>query len=149
MKRCGTIYFRLVVFFSSFREKRPPLPDPLPQRRRGGRIGLQAFQCLIALMPVMLSIAASAQEIYLRVDQAGYLPSDNKVAVAFSKGELPPSFEILDADTQQVVYHGSTKALPGLRWGQFDHHAELDFSSVTRPGHYFLSIGGIKSRSIT
>ncbi len=100
----------------------------------------------LLILPTCL---ASAQEIFLRVDQVGYLPSDVKSAVAFSKTNLPDSFIVVDDVTQRQVYRGHTKALAGQRWGQFDHHAELDFSAVKKAGRYHLSIAGTDSPSFS
>ena len=98
-------------------------------------------------MLVVVSNIASAEEIYLRADQVGYLPADVKSAVAFSKTELPDSFAVADDATQHEVYRGHTRPLPGLRWGQFEHHAELDFSAVKKAGRYHLNMGAAKSLS--
>ena len=101
MKRFRTISCLFVALLSAICAKRPPLPGPLPQRRRGRRIGLRAVPGVVALLPAVMSIAAPAQEIYLRADQVGYLPSDVKSAVAFSKTELPDSFVVVDDATQR------------------------------------------------
>jgi hypothetical protein len=100
-----------------------------------------------ALLSAFLCITAAAQEIHVRVNQAGYLPADVKSAIAFAKTELPDSFVVVDDATRQEVYRGEVKPLSGQRWGQFDRHAELDFSAVRKPGRYHLGIGATNSPS--
>ncbi len=109
-----------------------------------------AFLLMAAVLVMGLrSTLASAVEIYLRVNQVGYRPGDVKSAIAFSSGPLPGSFSVLDEATKQTVYEGKSKPLNGLRWGQFQEHAELDFSVVKKPGRYRLSVGGSKSPAFT
>ena len=98
---------------------------------------------LLALM--ILPASVFAETIYLRANQAGYRPVDVKSAVAFSSAVLPEAFAVLEETRQQTVYQGRPKLLNGVHWGQFQNHAELDFSAVTRPGRYHLVMGGEKS----
>jgi endoglucanase len=101
------------------------------------------------LCVVLLAPPVFAQKIFLRIDQVGYLPADAKSAVAFSKTNLPGSFIVVDDVTQRQVYRGRTKTLAGQHWGQFDHHAELDFSVVEKAGRYHLSLAGTDSPSFS
>ena len=102
-----------------------------------------AFAVVLWLVtfPVSASVVSAAQrELYVRVNQVGFLPSDTKIGLVFGRVPLPSKFIVLDTHTQQVAFEGSAKGLSG-RWGQFEHHAELDFSALRRPGRYFLRIG--------
>lgn len=78
--------------------------------------------------------------IYLRANQVGYNPGEPKIAVAFSKSSLPRKFYIVDATSQKNVLGGKTETI-GAAWGQFTNHAELDFSSLKKPGNYFIRCG--------
>ena len=89
-------------------------------------------------------VSAAQSELYVRVNQVGFLPSDSKIAVVFGRVPLPTKFSVLDAHTQQVVFEGNATGLSG-HWGQFERHAELDFSAFRRPGRYFLRAGGVDS----
>ncbi len=42
-----------------------------------------------------------------------------------------------------------TRPLAGVTWGQFEHHAELDFSSFKTPGRYVLRLGEGQSLPFT
>ncbi len=94
-----------------------------------------------SLIPVT---ADSDRQIFGRVNQLGYRPLDPKSAVAFSREALPEKFAVIDAGTEKVVFDGSTKPIGG-RWGQFDHHAELDFTAWQKSGKYVLRIGDATS----
>jgi len=84
--------------------------------------------------------------IFLRINQLGYCPADPKSAVAFSRELLPQRFSVIDAVTRQVSFEGTTKPIAG-RWGQFDYHAELDFSAFHHAGKYLVQIGVAQSQS--
>jgi endoglucanase len=111
-----------------------------PGRRFGG-----ARRCALLLAAVLLAIAARADEIFLRTNQLGYTPDAVKIAIAFSRSALPDSFALCAADTRQVVLEGRPKAIPGVKWGQFDQHAELDFTAFGTPGRYVLKLGDATS----
>jgi hypothetical protein len=67
----------------------------------------------------------SDREIFIRVNQLGYLPQDAKSAVAFSRAPLPPNFALIDSASQRTVFNGTTKPIAG-HWGQFDYQVELN-----------------------
>jgi hypothetical protein len=111
---------------------------------------------LLSLLPIIASflqvgstIPTSAgldRQIFIRVNQLGYSPGDPKSAMAFSRESLPQKFRVIDANTHAVAFDGTSKPVAG-RWGQFDYHAELDFSDFRRPGKYFLQAGDAQSHS--
>jgi len=84
---------------------------------------------------------ASAQQVYIRVNQVGYLPHDSKVAVAFSHRALDgSSFEVVEAATGRVAWGPCTLGQDRGAFGRFPHHYWLDFSAFTRPGRYRIRI---------
>ena len=99
--------------------------------------------CAIAVLPV-ISVTATAQQVFIRSNQLGYRPSDPKTAVAFGRENLPQEFSVVDVATNRSVFEAALKPIAG-RWGEFDHHGELDFSSFSKPGRYFLQIGSTRS----
>src|SRR2546429_1213939 len=104
---------------------------------------LSALTVLASAYSIALIIPVSAdseRQIFVRINQLGYRPLDPKSAVAFSREALPEKFNVIDAVTQQVVFEGATKRIAG-QWGQFDHHAELDFSAWQELGKYSVRIG--------
>jgi hypothetical protein len=89
---------------------------------------------------------ATAQEPFIRANQIGYRPRDPKIALAFSESELPGRFEVVQADTGRVQFKGKVRIVGGVKWGRFENHTELDFSSLKTPGSYTVRIG--KSQSL-
>ena len=116
-----------------------------PQNRRRLLLTVGIFFWLVSLTAGSLVVKGDQPEIYVRVNQVGYLPSDAKVAIAFGRLTLPLRFSVIDDATQQVAFEGSVRAMPG-RWGQFDSHVALDFSQLERPGRYLLRVGETDSR---
>ncbi|MFA6911288.1 MAG: cellulase N-terminal Ig-like domain-containing protein, partial [Candidatus Cloacimonadaceae bacterium] len=62
---------------------------------------------LLLLLFQLFSFHAFTQNSWIRVNQVGFLEEDVKVAVWISKEErTPDQFELTDAITGNVVYHG-------------------------------------------
>ena len=96
---------------------------------------------VILLFTVFLPADVFAQEAYIRINQIGYLPNDQKIAVAFSKIPLEGDFTVLNAATKNVVFRAPLKAVSASNWGsKFSHYYELDFSTVKEPGTKILRI---------
>jgi endoglucanase len=96
-------------------------------------------------MALIWGVPARANEICIRANQVGYGLRDIKIAIAFSKSSLPKTFSVVDADTRITVYHGKARAVSGVSWGQFDQHAELDFTKFKKTGRYVLRVGDASS----
>jgi hypothetical protein len=103
-------------------------------------------------LPILLILLAAsslpAGEIFIRANQLGYLPGDPKIALAFSKTKVLDSFAVISLDDGKPaldVYEGKPRIVTNSAWGQFENHAELDFSKLTIPGKYVLKIGDAKS----
>lgn len=95
--------------------------------------------CLLSL-----TVARADGESFLRVNQVGYRPADAKIAIALGRESLPANFQVIDAATQKVALERNSRPLAGV-WGQFPHHAELDFSSLDKEGEYFIRFGNAES----
>lgn len=97
----------------------------------------------------LVAHASPAAEIFIRANQVGYLQRDAKNAIAFAKSALPEAFTLVEAETLSVRFQGKSHPLPHATWGQFAHHAELDFTKFTRPGRYMLEMGDATSLPFT
>ena len=122
--------------------------DVSPLHSRRSQRGL-ASAATVLLGLLVLATVATADETFLRANQLGYNPRDPKIAVAFSKSTLPATFSIVEAYSHKVVFEGKPKLVTGVRWGQFENHAELEFSKFTKSGRYILSAGDAKSLPFT
>ncbi|MCC7307471.1 MAG: glycoside hydrolase family 9 protein [Acidobacteria bacterium] len=109
------------------------------------------MQKLILLIGIIITslISAFAQSVHIRVNQAGYLPNDKKVAIAFSKEPIADeSFLVRNGDG--VVWGGRVKPVAPPTWGStFGNYYELDFSSMSeeRSGRHKLQL--VKSGAVS
>ena len=88
-----------------------------------------------------------AQEAYIRVNQAGYLPADRKVAIAFSREPIADTTFLMRQGTS-VVFTGRVKEVPSPNWGgTFEYFYELDFSAKQYEGRYTIQLVKAKARS--
>lgn len=120
-----------------------------PRDTSMGSLKNRCHLVLVLVATLACHISASAEAVYLRVNQIGYLTSDAKNAIAFSERPLPETFSVIDDTSQQIVFSGKIKPLPGMHWAKFQNHAELDFSTLVQAGRYHLEVGGEKSLSFT
>ena len=100
---------------------------------------------LLVLAVCLFTLAIQAEEIFIRASQVGYGPEDTKIAIAFGKMSLLDSFAVTDAETHKYFFSSKTKPVIGVKWGQFENHIELDFSSLKRHGRYVIRVGESKS----
>src|SRR5881392_1042135 len=96
------------------------------------------------------------QTSWIRINQLGYATKGIKVAVWCSKDHpdghrnaihnLPggQGWQLVDAGTNKVVYSAGPAKLFGA-YGPFLQTCRLDFSSFTKPGHYWLQLANTRS----
>src|SRR6266542_1378682 len=102
------------------------------------------FFSLLSHAPKTAVAVNSLQQTFIRVNQLGYRPADPKSAIALGHEPLPQKFVVIDAVTGRIVFEGVAKPVSG-RWGQFDYHADLDFSPLQRSGKYSVRLGDAHS----
>lgn len=68
----------------------------------------------------------------LLVNQVGYVPYAGKTFV--TKGTINAKFEVINLETQKVVYTGAIKPDPG----DFGEYSVGNFTSLTQEGHYYI-----------
>ena len=95
------------------------------------RIRLRS-RAALAILLFTGSSACAQGDAYVRVNLVGYRADGAKIAIGLGTLELPAEFQVVDVGTQQVVFDGRSKPIAEA-WGQFTHHAELDFSGSTKP----------------
>ena len=89
--------------------------------------------------------AASEKEVFLRVNQVGYLVEDKKEAILFSNTGQKGRFELINSETGERVFRGKLKRSEAPGWATFSHFYYLDFSEVEQPGRYFLKFSEARS----
>ena len=104
------------------------------------------FISLLCLI-VHFCIAQTSDTVksWIRVNQLGYAPGFNKVAVFCSKENLEPEqFTLLDATTGTVSYQSRDIKDFGS-YGPFNKTFRMDFSAFSQSGRYIISATGITS----
>ncbi|HWP44228.1 MAG TPA: glycoside hydrolase family 9 protein [Blastocatellia bacterium] len=112
--------------------------------RLGSSLLIAALALFSSIAPLLMAEARADGAIFIRMNQTGFRPRDVKTAVAFARSPLPQGFTVIDAATGQAAFKGEARQAPG-RWGEFEHHTELDFSALKKPGRYFLRLGEVES----
>ncbi len=95
--------------------------------------------------------AARAPEdiAYLRVNQVGYLPSENKLAfVLTNENASGQSFNVIAANDASIVFTGSVGGDRGA-YGNFSHLYELNLVTLTLTGTYRVRLGADTSPTFT
>ncbi|MBL8125247.1 MAG: glycoside hydrolase family 9 protein [Pyrinomonadaceae bacterium] len=73
-----------------------------------------------------------SQSAFIRINQAGYLPADKKVAIAFSKSPIADEAFLVRDGKGNIVWSGRVKNIPTQSWGSsFSNYYELDFSAMS------------------
>lgn len=99
---------------------------------------------------LFISFNAFAQEkIHLRVNQLGYLPTESKVAVIFSKAAITQKVRLVNLTDLSVVRTYKPVKVTHGDWGVFEHYYEIDFSKVSQEGSYYLETTKTKERSVS
>ena len=82
---------------------------------------------------------------WIRINQLGYKPAGLKIAVFCSKENIQvESFALVDAVTHETVFTSSAGS-PFGSFGPFRQTFRLNFSSFTKPGHYYLQANEVQS----
>lgn len=99
---------------------------------------------IILILLICSCLQISAQS-WIRINQLGYLPQLNKVAVYISQVEgLNSNFSVINSLTNEVVLTDKAKSTNAKRWGM-KSSARLDFSKLEREGSYYIEYQGVKS----
>ena len=101
---------------------------------------------LLLLATFLVSLGAIAGETsWIRVNLAGYLPKDIKVAVFISLEEkVNPEFTLFDAATDKPLFTAAGKMVNGKEWGM-NSAMRFDFSKIEKEGGYYIISNGVKS----
>jgi endoglucanase len=102
---------------------------------------------ILFLLPIISF--ANNDNLYIRVNQAGYLPTDIKAAVVFSKSDFTiKDFELVDYNTNKVIFKSNKIKEYGEFWG-YKKGYRIYFSDFEKIGKYYIQIGTQKSVPFT
>src|SRR3954468_11602296 len=110
------------------------------------RLFLPLALAALCVPPVATATAASTVPTRLRVDQAGYLPAQDKFAVLMSHEALSdPTVYVVNPSGDRVA---TATVQPRSSWSaRYPHVYGVDFSSFAQPGTYRLLLGVTSTRS--
>ncbi|MEP7267537.1 MAG: glycoside hydrolase family 9 protein [Saprospiraceae bacterium] len=100
---------------------------------------------LFFIAGLFAALSSSAQSAiissWIRINQLGYQPGGVKVAVLCSKYEVTNNkWQLVDVITQKAIINISLGKNYGV-YGPFSHTYRLNFSSIKKPGRYYLKAG--------
>jgi hypothetical protein len=95
----------------------------------------------------MFSNAQSPSNIHFRINLAGYLPDDAKMAIVFSNETLEGNFSVVEKESGQKVFTKKITRSKDKGFAPFKNYYELDFSKVTQPGSYYIELVEFGARS--
>jgi len=102
-----------------------------------------AIALALGLTPAAHAATASA---FIRINQVGYPVSLPKQAFVMSSvDEAGGSFSVVDVATQTAVFTGTVPASAGSWSSTFGFVHTLDFTAVTTPGRYEITVTGAAS----
>ncbi len=104
---------------------------------------------LIFILSLIQPLTASGA-VYIRINQIGYKPASEKVAILFSEEDLSGR-EVL-VKTKKLIggtVHKSVLSDNAGEFGRYPYHYRVDFSSVQNPGEYWLELRGSDVKSHT
>lgn len=100
---------------------------------------------IIILLTDFQCSAQSENEIFIRVNQIGFLPEDIKSGIIFSNEELSNrTVSIRNLRNNKIVFSDTLGASIGAL-GNYKFHYSLNFSSLILTGNYQLEVGKNKS----
>src|SRR5690606_29814091 len=112
---------------------------------RASKLKLQ-FLFFLSLTLAPIAFASELREdIFIRVNQVGYLENETKEAIAFSNAPISGRFSVYNAETGKRVFRGRIEASEVGAWNSFKNYYRLDFSQVTEPGRYYLQLKDARS----
>jgi endoglucanase len=103
-----------------------------------------AYKPLFLLLFLLLSINCFPQEnVFVRMNQVGFLPEESKIAVIFSKKPVSEKKYFILTKSGKILFSGIFHDT-GLKIEGFDHSFSIDFSRLTEPGSFRIRIKGAR-----
>lgn len=85
-------------------------------------------------------VPADKDQAYVRVNIAGYLPADSKVAIAFSNAPIKGNFNVIEEGSGKKVWTGKVVVSKAPGYGTFKYYYELDFSAFQQSGNFLIEL---------
>ena len=112
------------------------------------RRDLQLFIILLFILGIVYA-RGPQPEIFIRINQVGYLSNEPKIAIAFAREAFARAeFEIRDAATGKRIWGPHKVGKFVGAYGNYAFHLQLDFSDFSTPGRYLIRMKGTESVSL-
>ena len=82
--------------------------------------------------------AAKPAELYIRINQVGYLCDEQKSAIIFSSSKIRETYTLTYAESGEELLTMRPLRSEAKTWGAFEYYYSCDFSRVTEQGSFFL-----------
>ncbi len=110
-----------------------------------GRINPLLFGIIISL--IFSGCATEPETIHIRINQAGYLPGEEKKALILSNTEVKDHFMVKSDKEEVIVDNIEPERLEREGWGTYRYFYELDFSELIDTGTFYITGTGRVRRS--
>ncbi len=98
---------------------------------------------------LILPSAFMAEELFIRLNQVGFLPGDIKSGIILTEDPLRElTFQIISSKTDKLIEEGSIQST-GMRYGDDFYSYIFDFSSFRRLGDFYIKVGNRESDDFT
>jgi len=125
------------------RKKNHPLSPENCFLRLYGKIFAVTFTLL--LLFYFSGCEREERNSWIRINQLGYLPSTEKIAVFVSKSAKEPvEFRVCEAESGKPVWE-SEDIQPFGEYGPFSSTCRLDFSAFREEGQFYIMAGNTRS----
>ena len=105
--------------------------------KSAGRINPLLVGIIIAL--ILSGCAKEPEPIHIRINQAGYLPGGEKIAIIFSNTEVTDHFMVKSDKEEEIIGNIEPERLESEGWGTYSYYYELDFSELIDTGTYYIT----------
>ena len=104
---------------------------------------------LPAVLLLFFSCGKNTDEVYIRINQAGFNPGDKKEAIVFSHSPVEDDFRLCSEEGEVLIESLEPLPVSAAGWGKFEHYYRMDFSSLTRDGTYYIIGSESGSKSVS
>lgn len=109
--------------------------------------GLFFLITLLLLLPACSLNVQAGTDIFIRVNQLGFLPNDIKTAIILSNVNLDnKKAKLIATRTNNEAEKFEIGSNRGM-YGNFKYSYEIDFTKYSQIGNYFFEVNGVKSLS--
>ncbi|TFH33625.1 MAG: hypothetical protein E4G95_09470, partial [Bacteroidia bacterium] len=105
-------------------------------------IGWSVILAVSLFLYLALGCNKRQQEIYIRINQAGYLPGEKIKAVVFSRAPVMGNFSLGKVTGGEISAEARPVQIRTKTWGAFSYYYELDFSHVSDTGRFCIMGSG-------